>query len=396
MKLLSSYFKEMKIAARGFYFYVELGVAVIVLIVLLVSVSEDPPGKAEEFLYYDMPGEMYEHLTQKWIEEGKTRPVEDTEFKLKPVSFSLTDLDSGEVTGYSFDDEKILLLKTFEGLDPETGRIEKKAYVAESEEDMLRLAYAERDTGAVITMEDDGTFSYRYPILGYETERYINLLFVIHNESPDVVDAQFKKQVSRTLGRTDILNNRENVVPAVITFMGSLMGFFIVISYIFLDKDEGVITALAVTPSSVWKYLLSKTFVIITTVIFSSAIVTIPVMGAGPDYLLLFLFLIVTSFGFSCLGLLLSSFFGSISSAFGALYTLMIVLMLPAFSFYIPSFDPPWLRYFPTYAVLQGYEELLIGDSNTAYIMWVSAVFLGGGIVLLALANLRFKRSLTL
>ena len=36
------------------------------------------------------------------------------------------------------------------------------------------------------------------------------------------------------------------------------MGFFIIAAYIFLDKKEGVIKAYAVTPSPVWKYLLSK------------------------------------------------------------------------------------------------------------------------------------------
>ena len=52
MKLLSSYIKEMKIAARGFYFYIEVFIAILMLIVLLVVVKENPVSREEEFIYY--------------------------------------------------------------------------------------------------------------------------------------------------------------------------------------------------------------------------------------------------------------------------------------------------------------------------------------------------------
>jgi hypothetical protein len=42
MKLWSSYIKEMKIAARGFYFYIELFMAVVLLIILLVCFLQCP------------------------------------------------------------------------------------------------------------------------------------------------------------------------------------------------------------------------------------------------------------------------------------------------------------------------------------------------------------------
>ena len=36
MKLLSNYLKEMKLAARGFYFYIEIAMAVVLLLILSV------------------------------------------------------------------------------------------------------------------------------------------------------------------------------------------------------------------------------------------------------------------------------------------------------------------------------------------------------------------------
>jgi len=183
-------------------------------------------------------------------------------------------------------------------------------------------------------------------------------------------------------------------VPVFLVFAGSLMGFFIVLAYIFYDKAEGVIRAFAVTPSSMWKYLISKVFVLLTIVIVSSSIITIPVMGGQPNYLLFYIFLIITTFAMASLGLLVASFFDSISKSFGAMYAIMIALMIPAFSYYIPSFDPLWLRFFPSYPMLQGFKEILL-RGDTGYVLTYSLIFLAGGLVLFVLANIRFKKTLT-
>ena len=73
-----------------------------------------------------------------------------------------------------------------------------------------------------------------------------------------------------------------------------------------------VICAFVVTPSSVWKYLLSKTMIIMTTVLISSSIITIPVLGTQPNYPLFYLLLLISTFAFASLGLFTSSFFDTI------------------------------------------------------------------------------------
>ena len=94
------------------------------------------------------------------------------------------------------------------------------------------------------------------------------------------------------------------------------------------------------------------------------------------------------------LGLLVASFFDTIAKAFGVMYGIMIVLMVPAFSYYIPSFDPLWLRFFPTYPMLQGFKEILL-NGDGAYVLTYSLAFLAGGLALFLLANIRFKKTLT-
>jgi ABC-2 type transport system permease protein len=394
MKLLSNYLKEMKIAARGFYFYIEIGMALLILAILLFAISETSTSSSKQFVYNEIPQKITEYLRDRSIEKGEARLADPTEFKLIPAKIGITNQETGETTECDFADEKIIELETMEMLDSSTGELEETVYYVESKEDMIRLAYGEQEIGATVTMNPYGKVSYTYYLQGYETDRLKSLLYISHSESPSVVDAKKDKQVVRTLGAAETLNNRENLVPLFIAYMGSLMGFFIVMAYIFYDKDEGVIRAFAVTPSSIWKYLITKIFVILTTVVVSSSIIVIPVMGGQPNYLLFYLFLLVTTFAVASLGLLVASFFDSISKSFGIMYVIMISLMIPAFSYYIPSFDPLWIRYFPTYPMLLGFKEILL-NGDIGYVLIYSLIFLVGGLVLFVLADNRFKKTLT-
>ncbi|MFC1933388.1 ABC transporter permease [Chloroflexota bacterium] len=394
MKLLSNYIKEMKIAARGFYFYIEIAMAVILLAILLLAVPETTSSNSKQFIYNDMPQKIAKYIKDKSIEDGDAKLAGSTEFRLKPAEFEITNQETGETTAYDFDDEKIVELETIELLDSSTGELEETVYYVETEEELLRLAYGESEVGATVAMNSRAKVSNKYYLQGYETVRLKSLLYILDSESPGVINAKKDRQVVRMLGEMETLNNRENLVPVFIAYMGSLMGFFIVLAYIFYDKAEGVIKAFAVSPSPMWKYLLSKIFVILSTVVVSSSIIAIPVMGGRPNYLLFYIFLIVTTFSIASLGLLVASFFDSIAKSFGVMYAIMIALMIPAFSYFIPSFDPLWLRIFPTYPILQGFKEIML-NGDAGYVLTYSLIFLAGGLALFVLANIRFKKTLT-
>lgn len=395
MKLLSTYFKEMKIASRGFYFYIEIFVAILLVIIVFVAIKENPDSKAKEYLYYEMSEVAYDAMLQAQLNTGKIILADDTELELKTNSFDVVNKDTDVVTSYTFDTKKTISVQTLKAIDADTGQVQKTIYVLDSEEDMLRLSMSTGNMGATIAMDELGAISYRYVIQGYEAQRYSNFLYIVHSVSTTAIQDEMDRQTIREIGSSARLTNKEAVVPIFVVFMGSLMGFFIVIAYLYLDKDEGVIKAFAVTPSSVWKYLLSKTFVILTTVFISSSIIVIPIMGLKPNYLLFYPFLLITTFAFSALGLLIASFFDSISKSFAALYLILIALMIPAFSYYIGSFDPLWLRFFPTYSVLQVMKGILMGEPDYVNVLISSLAFIVGGFGLLMLANYRFKKSLT-
>lgn len=394
MKLWSSYIKELKIASRGFYFYVELFMAIVLLIILLVFVQENPVSKEKEFIYYNVPELIKQIEMHREITAGRMKLTEPVKLTLKAVKFEITDEKTGEALSFYYDEEKIITVDTAEIINPESGKLEKTLFMMENKEDLMRAALSEKSMGAEIRTDLSGTVYFTYYLQGYETERMVNLLYIISDNSSDRLLQQIEQQNIRTLSDEEILNNRQNLLPLFIVFTGSLMGFFIVMAYIFLDKDEGVIKAYAVTPSSLWTYLLSKIGIIVTTVVISASIITLPVMGLSINYFPFYVFLILTNFTFAVLGLLIASFYDSIDKAFGVLYLVMIILMIPVFPYIIPSFDPVILRFFPTYSILNGFRDILLNKDMT-YVWIYSLVYLISGFLLLLIAKYRFKKTLT-
>ncbi len=396
MKLLSTYLKEMKIASRGFYFYIEIFIAILLLVVVLVAIDDYPDSKAEEYVYYDMSDVQFDSMLAMQLASDSIIQIEDSQFDLKAVSFDVLNIDSDQVTNYVFESSKTISVPTLQMINVENNQIVKTIYIVDSLDDLLRLSLSSGNAGSKITINELDEVIYTYIIQGYETERYVDFLYLTHSIDESSIAGELASQDVIEIGSSNRLTNKEAIVPVFVVFAGSLMGLFIVIAYLFLDKGQGVIKALAVTPSTIGSYLLSKNFVIMTTVVISSSIVAIPIMGLKPNYFLFYVFLLITTFAFSSIGLFVSSFFDSIGKSFGVVYILMIVLMIPVISYYNSSFDPLWIKFFPTYPVLQGFKGILMGQPDWAYVSIYAGVFLLAGIGILGLANIRFKKSLTI
>ena len=145
--------------------------------------------------------------------------MEPTEFKLKAIKFNVENIETGEIESLDFPKETYML-DTYQEWDLDTGELVKTAYIAESEELMIRLAFQERKIGATVAVSNTGERTFRYYNQGYETSRYIDMLYILHNETPAVLEEAVKRQNVTKLGEIQTLNNRENIVPAIIVFMG--------------------------------------------------------------------------------------------------------------------------------------------------------------------------------
>ncbi len=369
MKVWHSFVKEILLASRGFYFYVEIVMAFIFLFLLLFVIPDNFSNKSTEYLYLDLPKPAADAFMEISLEEDLDQQGEAVEIKsgknLYPANLIETE--------------------------------SSKIYYMQSAAAVIQLAESEKNFGGIIKLNEAGDgLAYEYYLQGYESDRMKNLLLLFHNTEMNQLEEKFDAQEVRPLSDGfEALTDKENMVPVFLTFNGSFMGMFIIAAYIFLDKKEGVIKAYAVTASSVWQYLMSKIGVILATTLVSSLIITIPVLGAQPNYLLMILFLLTTGFFASTLGLFLASFYKDIVAAFGAIYALIIVIMLPNIAYFIPSWDPAWLKMIPSYPMLAGFKEIILPNGDGAYVLWASLGFLTAGLILFVFSNKRYQRSIT-
>jgi hypothetical protein len=367
MKLFSSFIKELKLASRGFYFYIEVFMAVLILAIFLFVIPDNFDSKSSEYIYLNMPEEIKEIYVNRILDETVDNTANTVSIKI--------DKEDKDATLYITQESKIYLLS--------------------SREDAMYIAENNREVAAVINVDSENNFTFEYFLQGYESDRFKNLLRILHVESSETIETTFNNQDVRPLA-TDFntLSDRENMMPSVLVFNGSLMGLFIMAAYIFLDRQEGVIKAYAITPSPVWHYLMSKIGVLMLTSIVSSFIVLIPIMGFQPDYLLLLVLLITTAFFASTLGLLLASFYDNIMQAFGVIYTIMMLMIIPNVAYFMPTWSPSFVKLIPTYPMLEGFKSVILGNGDWVYVLSVSGGFLLAGLILFLFSNIRYKKTL--
>lgn len=367
MKLWSSFVKELTIASRGPYFYVEVAMAFIMLLLLLFVVPEQFDSKMNEHLYLDFPTTV----TKESYIEG----LEDLDGKPEAVTLK-AGKDKIEALLYETEDKKIFLL--------------------ESEEDMILLAENRHEIGATITMyKDDFELHYTYYLQGNETDRFKRLLMIVHGQDDELLKDAAENQEIRSLSDAGTqLNDKENLLPVFLTFNGVLMGFFIIAAYIFLDKKEGFIKAYAVTPSPVWKYLLSKALVLTMIMLLASLVIVIPLMGMRINYLILLAFLIPAGLFTSGLGLLVAGYFDSMVKSFGVMYLLMISMIIPALAYFTPNWSPLWLKFIPSYYLVFGFKEIFI-NGDVGFVLLIALGYLAAALLLFLCSNARFKRTLS-
>lgn len=368
-KLWHSFVKELKLASRSFYFYIEIVMAAVMVFLLLFVIPENFTSIETEYIFLDMSEEAQEYFIEEYFNNNENI------LSNEPVEFEL--------------DNKIITAQLYKEKN-------KEYFLFDDEQVMINLAKEERKFAAVIHLNDTHELTYTYYLQGYETERLRNIYKVLHNGDIDILSDHAEGQEVRSLNDNFIgLTDRENMLPSFLTFNGSLMGFFIIASYIFLDKKEGVIKAYAVTPSSIAQYLLSKIGVIMLTSTITSFLIVVPVMGFNFNAFLLVILLLTSGFAASVVGIILASFYEDIMQSFAAIFGLIIVLMLPNIAYFIPSWNPAWIKLIPSYYMQEGFKEILLPNPDALFVFFSSFGFLIAGLVLFMYANWRFKKTLT-
>jgi len=371
MKLWYSFSKELSLSSKSWYFYIELGMAIVLLLILVFVVPEDFDTKGKEYIYLDLPQVVSDRYTKNLLEEDLDETAQQVEVEADKTTFA--------AGLYETEESKIYLLDSMEALD------------AVSDSERVPVVHGR--------VNEDNQIIHTYYLQGYETIKLRNLLLVYHNRlaGHDVIeDYSDNIEVRKLYQDAEPLSDKENMIPVFLTYNGSLMSLFIIAAYIFLDKNEGIIQAYAITASSVWHYLLSKIGVIIVTSIGTTLIITVPVMGLQPNYPAMVLFIVSSGFFAASLGLFLSSFYQDIVEAFGAMYIVIVIMMMPCISYFTPSWDPNWVKIIPSYVMLQSFKEIISVGGNMTYVMVASLGFTVLGLDIFILAHYRFKKTLSL
>lgn len=343
MKLLYTFLKDIQLSMKSFYFYIEIGFALIFVAVLMFVVPENFEPTVTVYAHLDLP-----EAVQAGAEEAMA------------------------AEGYD-----IIRLSSREAVESE-------------------LASNRDAVGLAVSMEGPKVV-YDYILQGYEGEKFRNIL-------QTTIEGNFARMVPGFTEATSVrtievdsekLSDRLNILPVFLGLNAAFMGLFIIAAYIFLDKDEGTIKAFAVTPAKVWHYLASKMGVMLVTGLVSGLIATLFVAGQKAHYFHLIMLIISLNIFGSALGLFISSFFDSMTKAMGWLYVSIIILAFAAVSYYMPAFSPLIIRLLPSYPMLFAFRETLYEAADLGYVYANVLGFAAAGVVFFLLSNYRFKKTLT-
>jgi len=343
MKLLHTFLRDLKVSYRTYYIYIEFIMALVIVAVLVFVVPENSDPTTKLFLHVESGINSEQILTSMEKDE----------------SADITLLDSRE--------EVVLAM--------EKDRSAQGAVIGETEEGM----------------------GYEIILQGYESEEIRNmmesvLLAGFKTEHPEYTETTTVKVLDADAER---LSDRINYMPILLMMNSAFMGLFIVAAYVFMDKEEGTIRALTVTPVSIRDYLLSKVGVMLFTGLLTGLITTILVAGLKVNYLHLILVLAASNFFGTALGLFIASFYDSIIKSMGALYIVIMIMAFGGISYFMPSFSPLIIRILPSYPLLFAFREVFLSRPDTAFILTTSGLFILAGALIFMAAVLRYKKTLT-
>jgi fluoroquinolone transport system permease protein len=141
------------------------------------------------------------------------------------------------------------------------------------------------------------------------------------------------------------------IVPFLVFSDPAVFGFFFAGALVILERDDGMMQTLFVTPLGVGEYVAAKVLSLTTIAVVTSLAIAAGAGGRGFDVLLLAVGVSLTAALIVQIGLALASRFGTINRFMlgGSAATAILVAPLLGFAGVV---DWPWARVLPTHASL--------------------------------------------
>ena len=343
MRLVNNFLKDLTLSFKGMYIYIELIMAFIFIAIIIFVVPDSAKSVMNVYLATELDGINNQALA------------------------SIIDDNGSEYT------------------------------VLHNKDEIIENMKEDRQSIGLFISEENGQIAFDYILQGYEDQKYINILETTTKVKflEEVEDNSFEISVRNLEKLNEIIDGKINILIVYLSINAGFMGLFIIAAYIFLDKKEGVIRAFAVTPSQIWEYLAGKVGVLMIMGLITGLICAATIAKLDVNYFYLILMLIVFNVFGSVVGLFVSSFFDSMQKAMGALYILIMVMAIPAISYYIPSFAPIPIKVIPSYLMLFTFREAFLEKPDIGMIFATLGVYIVATVILFAITNMRFKKTLT-
>jgi len=346
-RLAASFALDNRVFFRSNYYFIQLGIAAIYLVLVLLVVPDDA--------------------------------------STKPTLYLADRTTAGDLAGRLTADSA-LEISTIGKLDVIEGATEIRDRVRSNE-------------GSIgVVVDDNGPESFYFQ--GSESTRTRNLLIA------DVTEALAHAQDTATTAATAIspeLLNRDQepitfqkaLIPMLLFLDAGMIGMVFIGAVMFNEREDGVLRARMVSPAAVWEYLASKAAALALLAL-AFGVIFVPVAaGLGPNYPALVALLTVGSISTSLIGAAVAVRFKTFQQFFFPSVVLINVLgLIPAVSYLVPSFSAGWMSLLPTYHFMFAVREATYPSGDMAIIWQAMTVMTAVSVAFMALCMASFKTQL--
>lgn len=269
-------------------------------------------------------------------------------------------------------------------------------YPMHSKEAIIESMKENANSLGMIIEEKNHKPSIHFVMQGHENPKIINtLLLAMKDEVNKSIQDPVKIntiQLKKGIDSEKIPANKR-ILPLFLVMEPTMLGFVLIAALIFMEKDEGTVSAYRVTPGRLPEYLASKITLMLVLGWISTLLSTYFVVGRDADYVRLFLLVTFGSIFASSMGLILASFFDNVSQSVIWIIIISLFISLPFISYFVPSFAPVYLRFIPTYPLLFAIREVLFPSGNMLIVTSTLATFILFSIISYILAIFTYQRN---
>lgn len=163
------------------------------------------------------------------------------------------------------------------------------------------------------------------------------------------------------------------VVPFVVFSDPSVLGLFFIGGLLLLEKEQGILQSIVVTPLRSMEYVIGKILSLSLVAVFAGFLITKLSVSQSVHYGILFMGILLTSCFFTQLGIVVACHSKSINGFFLKMIPYMLTMMAPMFLL-IPFWEMTYLNLIPGVAGLRlVYSAYHGGVANDA---WIQAGYL--------------------